>query len=579
MVALFSFIKKTMKKLRWQLLIIFLTGLVVGVLLLSEQPENTPVFAPEPEEGGIYVEALIGKFQRLNPVLDFFNPVDQDLDRLIFSRLVVFEERGIPQTELAESWGVNKDGTIYTFTLRGDAKWHDGQPVISEDIVFTINMLREGEGVVPEDLRQFWANVEVQSLSETTLQFLLPEPFAPFLDYLSFGILPAHLLGDLTFQELVNSGFNLQPVGSGPYRFDGLVIEDNNIKGVVLSANQDYFGKIPFIEQLVFRYYATPQEGLTAFKDGLVQGISKVDTTVLPQVLVDPQLALYTARQPEFSMVIFNLKDQQVEFFQDSIIRKAFLLGLNRQRIVDRVFNGQAILASGPILPGTWAYYDGLQLTDFNQQKAVEMIKNTGFEITGENTSVRAKEGVELRFELLYPDTEEHRQVAELIQQDWEALGAAVEIRGVPYNELISDHLNTRSFQAVLVDLNLASTPDPDPYPFWDQVQATGGQNYSQWDDDVVSDYLEQARITIDLNERALLYRNFQALFAEELPALPLYYPVYTFTISEQVQGVQVGPMFNTSDRFSTVTNWYLLNTPAKEPLSTTTAAAEEEGG
>jgi peptide/nickel transport system substrate-binding protein len=568
-----------MKKLRWQLLIIFLTGLVVGVLLLSEQPEKAPVFAPEPEEGGVYVEALIGKFQRLNPVLDFFNPVDQDLDRLIFSRLIVFEERGIPQTELAESWGVNKDGTIYTFTLRGDAKWHDGQPVVSEDIVFTINMLREGEGIVPEDLRQFWANVEVQSLSETTLQFLLPEPFAPFLDYLSFGILPAHLLGDLTFQQLVNSGYNLQPVGSGPYRFDGLVIEDNNIQGVVLSVNRDYFGKIPFIEQLVFRYYATPQEGLTAYKDGLVQGISKLDSTVLPQVLVDPQLALYTARQPEFSMVIFNLKDQQVEFFQDSIIRKAFLLGLNRQRIVNRVFNGQAILASGPILPGTWAYYDGLQLTDFNRQKAIEMIKNTGFVISGENTSVRAKEGVELRFELLYPDTQEHRQVAELIQQDWEALGAAVEIRGVPYNQLITDHLEPRSFQAVLVDLNLASTPDPDPYPFWDQVQATGGQNYSQWDDDVVSDYLEQARITIDLAERALLYRNFQVLFDEELPALPLYYPVYTFAISGQVQGVQVGPMFNTSDRFSTVTNWFLLNAPAKEPLSTPTAAVKEEGG
>ncbi len=563
-----------MKKLRWQLLIIFLTGLVVGILLISEQPENNPIIVPEPEQGGIYVEALVGDFQRLNPLLDFYNSADQDVDRLIYSSLIAFKELGIPQAELAESWFVSQDGTIYNFSLRPGAKWHDGEPVVSDDVVFTINMLREGVGVVPEDIRNFWQDIEVKSLSADTVQFSLPEPFAPFLDYLSFGILPSHLLGGLSFEDLINSPFNLQPVGSGPYRFGGLIVEENQIEGVLLNANEDHYSGAPFIDQIVFRYYENPANAFVAFKDGQVQGISFVDRTLLPEVLVEPQLSLFSAREPRLTMILLNLKDANVAFFQDREIRKALMTGLNRQKMIDRILDGQAIIADGPILPGTWAYYEGLEPIPFNSESAVETLKNAGYVIGGEDETVRSKEGLALRFELLYPDDEDHRKVAELVQQDWEKLGASVEIRAVPYQELIQNHLETRDFQAVLIDQNLANTPDPDPYPFWDQVQATGGQNYSQWDNVVASDYLEQARVTPDLAERAALYRNFQIVFSEEMPALPLYYPVYTYTVSKQVNGIQMGPLFTSSDRFMTITDWFLTgpqkNTTTQPTISTT---------
>ncbi len=469
---------------------------------------------------------------------------------------------------MLESWGYSQDGTIYNFTLRSDAFWHDGEPIVSDDVVFTINMLRDGVGIVPEDIRDFWNAIEVKSFSDNTLQFLLPEPFAPFLDYLSFGILPSHLLGNLSFDELVNSDFNLNPVGSGPYKFDGMVIENDQITGIVVKANEDYFDQAPFIKQIVFRYVANSQEGLVAYRDGKVQGISSIDQQTLPEVLVEPGLSLYTARKPELTMVLFNLNDQQVSFFQDANVRKALYSGINRQKIIDRILGGQAIPANGPIFPGTWAYYEGLKNVPFSYQDAIKNLKQAGFVLSGENNTVRALEDQELRFELLYPDNEAHRKIAEYIQQDWEALGAAVEIRAVPYEELIKDYLEPRTFQAVLIDLNLAHTPDPDPYPFWDQVQATGGQNYSQWDNNVASDYLEQARITVDLAERASLYRNFQVVFAEELPALPLFYPVYTYAVSQQVQGIQIGPLFDSSDRFITITDWYLIG-PQRAAQST----------
>jgi peptide/nickel transport system substrate-binding protein len=156
-----------MKKLRWQLIIIFLTGLVVGVLLLGEQPAVQPNQAPRPVRGGIYTEALVGSMQRLNPVLDFNNPVDHDINRLIFSGLLHFDDRGVPQRDMAESWGVSKDGTLYNFTLQKGIQWQDGQPVTSDDVIFTIELLRTNNDIVPGDIQSLWKDVKVVRLSVT----------------------------------------------------------------------------------------------------------------------------------------------------------------------------------------------------------------------------------------------------------------------------------------------------------------------------------------------------------------------------------------------------------------------------
>ena len=119
------------------------------------------------------------------------------------------------------------------------------------------------------------------------------------------------------------------------------------------------------------------------------------------------------------------------------------------------------------------------------------------------------------------------------------------------------------------MDLSFSRTPDPDPYPFWHQTQAANGQNYAMWNDRQASEYLEQARIIVDPAERARLYRNFQVRFASELPSLPLYYPMYTYAVSNQVQGVRMGPLFDTSDRFATVTSWYLFSEAGENPAET----------
>lgn len=556
-----------MRKLRWQLVIIVVTGLVVGILLLAQQPAAQTT-QTAPTQGGVYTEGLVGSLVRLNPLLDLHNPVDRDIDRLVYSGLVRFDSRGVAQPDLAETWAYTPDGTVYNISLKPGIKWQDGKPLTTDDIIFTIEQMSGDSSTLPDDQKAFWKDVQVKKMSDTLIQFRLPEPFAPFMDYLTFGVLPKHLFEGKSFQEIVDSPINLQPVGSGPYRFDHALVENNQIAGVVLHAYDDYYGKKPFIEQIVFRFYPDAQSAFVAYKDGQLQGISQVTSDLIAKALAEPDLAMYTGRLPQTSLVLFNLNNTDVPFFQDVNIRKALFTGLNRQRMVDQILKGQAIIADGPILPGTWAYYNGLERVTYNQDAALNMLKAAGYTLKNQGDTVRSKDDRKLSFELLYPDDALHTSLAEAIQADWAKLGVEAKIQPLSYETLVNERLNGRLFQAALVDLNLERSPDPDPYPFWDQAQATGGQNYTQWNNTPASEALEQARVTVKMDERSRLYHNFQVIFNKELPALPLYYPVYNYAVDRTVQGVQMGPLFSADDRFATISDWFLV---ARRPLETTT--------
>lgn len=558
--------------MRWQLLVVVLALVAIGILLAGQQPavvlqQAAPV---QPVTGGTYNEALIGAFGRLNPVLDFYNQVDRDVNKLIYSGLVRFDDRGLPVGDLAESWGISQDGTVYNFSIRPDAEWHDGAQVSSEDIIFTVELLRSDDLPIPDDLREFWKQIEVISLDEKTVQFRLPEPFAPFLDYTAFGVLPEHILGDRSAAEIIDADFNLEPVGSGPFRFERLLSNEGRISAVNLSAYEDYYGETPFIDEVIFHYFPDARSAFSAYLNEEVEGISQVDLETLPDVLAEPELNVHSGRLPQLTLLYLNLDDPDLPFFQEAAIRRALLMGLNRQWMIDNLLDSQALIADGPIFPGSWAYYEDIERIPYDPDAGLAALREAGYTLES-GGNVREKDGVPLSFELIHPASPTHTALAEAIQRDWAKLGVDVQLVPVSYEELLTDHLEPRDYQAALVDLNMTRSPDPDPYPFWDQAQITDGQNYSNWDDRQASEYLERARITTDIGERAKAYRNFQVRFTSEMPALPLFYPVYSYAVDQQVQGVSMGPLYDLSDRFNTISSWFLAagratTTPEESP-------------
>ena len=555
----------------WQIVIVVVALVAIAVLLFSQQSSLLPI-TPEvkPSTGGVYSEALVGSFNRLNPVLDYTNSADQDIDRLIFSSLLRFDDRGLPVNDLVESMGISQNGQIYNISLRENAGWHDGQPLTSEDVVFTVELLRSEDLPLPEDMRALWQNVEAEALDENTLQFRLPEPYAPFLDYLTFGILPQHLLGDLSPAEIIDSQFNMLPVGSGPYRFDQFLVEGDQITGVTLTAFEDYYNDPAFIEQFTFKYYPDPEAALSAYQSGDVLGISQVTNDILPQALQEPNLNMHSGQVPLLSIIFLNLDNPQVPYFQDVNIRRALLMGIDRQRIINQLNDGQATLAHGPIFPGSWAYYDGIEKIEYDPDAALQILRAAGYAIPASGSSVRTnEEGQSLSFQLLYPSGTKYEQLAQAIASDWQQLGVEANLQAVDSDELVTTYLDPREYDAALVDINLTSSPDPDPYPFWDQAQITGGQNYSKWNDRQASEYLEEARVELDRTDRTRLYNNVQVRFASELPALPLFYPVYNYGIDQRINGVTVGSLYQPSDRFANVTKWFLIAERSLEAAAT----------
>ena len=225
--------------------------------------------------------------------------------------------------------------------------------------------------------------------------------------------------------------------------------------------------------------------------------------------------------------------------------------------IVQEELKGQAIIPETPLLPGTWAYTtDGVQHYAFNQPRARHILEGEGWYRTAPTETLHNAAGQPLAFTLMASNEPQDLAIAQAIADNWAQLGISVTVQGVPPLAL-NAALESRSYQAALVHLPIPG--DPDQYLFWHETQRLMGQNYTGFQHRRISEVLEQARTTTNRDKRLALYREFQQLFMEQVPALPLYEPVYTYGVDARVHGVQIGPLMKPSDRFLTIADWYVL--------------------
>ena len=552
-----------MRNIRWQLLIAIGGLALVVVLLIGQTPDQ--ITAPaQPVTGGVHSEALIGEIIRLNPILDFSNQPDRDIDRLIYHGLLHFDSRGIPVPDLAATWSISADASLYTFTLREDAVWHDGEPVTSDDIIYTYSKLQDDNFPGPNDIHELWNQVNIIRLDDRRVQFQLPEPFSPFLDYLSVGLLPDHLLRGVSAGDLIDHPFNLDPIGTGPFLLDQFILEDSQITGVSLVTFDEFYGQQPFLERIELILFENEQDALKAYNNGEVKGIGYLGESILNEALSLPSMNVHSARLPHLGLIFLNLQNPEKDFLSEKTIRRALAIAINRQWIIDQVFLGQAVQPIGPIMPGTWAFAEGIKALPFDPDEAAQILESEGWELPagaspGTPEYQRVKDEEILSLELVHLEDNTNTQIAELVKRYWEAIAIQVELVPVSSDSLLNEFLQPRAFQAVLTELDLGSYPDPDPYPIWHDSQTETGQNYSGFSDRNTSIWLEQARTTPDRGRRSELYTSFQYRFQDQVPSILMYYPIYNYGIDAQVQGVTVGPLFNPSDRFNTVFDWYLV--------------------
>ncbi len=553
-----------MRRIIWQLVIALGGLLLVLGLLLGQTPDPEATFV-QPVHGGSYTEGVVGRSIRLNPLLDRGNQVDRDIDRLLYGALIRLNSFGDPVLELAESIAVSADATLYNFTIREDAMWHDGEPVTADDVIYTFSKFAEEDYPAPEDLKQLWAEVQIVKLDDKNVQFQLPERFAPFMDYMAVGLLPDHLLRGVDGEALIDHPFNREPIGSGPFRFEGFQRDDNGeVTGVSLTAFEDYVLGQPFLERVEVRFFGDADAALQAFEDGQVDGIGQVSEEILDSVLAQPALNLHSVRSPSTAIVFLNTRHPDKDYLGEKDFRQALTMAVDRERMIGKLLGGQGLVASGPILPGNWAFAPNLEPLPFDVLAAEELLADQGWEVPagiprGSSEYVRTDGESQLSIQLAHLDDALYTAVAEMLQSSWQSVGISVELVSLSAPAILSDMLIPREFEAVLTELDASQVADPDPYSFWHDSQAETGQNYSGFEDRNISLWLEQARITPDRDRRREHYRDFQFRFRDQAPALLLYHPVFNYAISSDVQGASVGPVYDPSDRFANIKDWFLL--------------------
>lgn len=544
------------RRIGWQVLLVGLGFLLAAGMLAYLAATYTTEFRPAP--GGTYVESVGGYPQTLNPLLSAYNDADSDVAALVFSGLTRLTPTGEVEPDLARSWDINSSGITYTFELRRDVLWHDGIPFTADDVVFTVGLMQDPDYPGPSDLAALWQSVRVEKVNDYTVKFGLQEPFAPFLDYTTIGVLPYHLLKGIKAADLPALDFNRAPVGTGPFRLAEVSEAEGRIAAITFKRFSRYYGAAPYLENVILRFYPNPRAALEAYEAGTVEGVSRLPADLLAEAVKQPKLQLYSTAFAEMAVVYLNETISATIPFDDNRVRQALFFGLDRQALVNEVLSGQAIVPQTPFLPGTWAYNDeGVFHYEYDPNKALGLLLTAGWSRATPTETLHNAAGAPFAFTLLAANEPQELALAQSIAQQWARLGISATVQAVPPLAL-SGVLEARSYQAALVHLGIPG--DPDPYPLWHETQALAGQNYAGFRHRRISEVLEQARMTVDRVQRLQLYHEFQQLFMTELPALPLYVPIYTYGVDERVQGVQINAMLmQTGHRFRSIADWYVL--------------------
>ncbi len=537
----------------WQTILALLGIVLVFIILTQLVPEVIIEEIPAP--GGTYIEGILGYSKAINPILApslvRANPVDQDLCALVFDGLTTLDETGQVTTSLAVDWDVSEDGKVYLFSLRPGVTWQDGVPFTAYDVLFTVQAMQDPNYQGDAGLHELWRTVTAERVDDYTVRFTLAEPFPSFLQYTTIGLLPAHLLSNVPAADLPRHDFSKQqPVGTGMFRVE-TVLPDR----VVLVANPNYWGPRPYLERLEFRFFDNKEDLLLAYERGEIQGFHPDRSQPLVDLTRFPDLQLYSAQSAGYGLVYLNLTRETVPFFKVKEVRQALLYALDRPALIDRVLAGQGLVADSPILPITWAYDPSVRRYLYDPERAIGLLDASGWQ-DSDADRIRDREGVSLRFSLLTGDDPLMVQMAEEIARQWLAVGVEAQVRPVGSSRL-PDLIRRRDFDAVLIEIGLAA--DPDPYPLWHSTQAgESGQNFSGWANEQADLVMEEGRSTPDPRQRTALYHSFQQIFAEEVPSLLLYYPIYTYAVDAQVRQVQLPPLLRTSDRFRNIRDWYI---------------------
>lgn len=510
-------------------LVIVINLVYLGISFLNKHLQYSPV------AGGDYIEGVVGYPKTINPLYAVNRDIDSDLSRLVYSSLFKYDQNGILINDLVENVTINNNQE-YIIKIKENAKWQDGSRVTVDDVIFTIDAIKNSEYRSP--LRTSLSSVAAERVDDWTIKLSLSSAYAPFLEVLTFGILPKNIWENISPGSAALSELNLKPVGSGPYEFKSLVKnKDGDLKEYNLVVNNDYYATKPYIKNIKFKFFINYAEAIKSLNDNQIDGLGYLPFAERKELLAKDSLSLNELVRPQIISLFFNYNKDKA--LADKVVRISLAQALDKDQIIKDVFDGIYQRADGPILKNNSVYNNQIKKYDYLPLEASKNIKNKLASTT-----------------LTVIDSGTNVSVAEKIKSYWEQIGVIVELKVVP-GERAAEIIKNRDFEILLYGESVGG--DPDVYAFWHSSQVGGkGLNLAGYNNAEVDKLLMEARATTNNEDRKLKYQKFQEIISEDIPTIFLYSPTYTYVQIKKIKGFDGTMIIEPADRFASIFNWHL---------------------
>lgn len=513
-----------------------------------------------PVSGGALHEGVIGSARFINPVLAISDS-DRDLTALIYSGLMRQSQNGALIPDLAQSYSISDDGKTYDFILKKDLTFHDGTPLTSDDIEFTIQKIQDPTIKSPK--RANWDSVSVEKVSPLEIKFILRQAYSPFLQNTTVGILPKHLWKDISPEEIPFSLFNVEPIGSGPYKVDSITRDTSGLPtSYSLSPFTRFALGTAYLKNIVFSFFPNQEALLGAYKSGDIAAIHSVQSEEL-QPLSKISKQIVTTPLPRIFGVFFNQSENPL--FTDQKIRQALDAAVDREGLVKMILGGYGVADRSPLPPLLSSATTTSPMSEEEHIAAARNILTGAGWVYNENTHIfekTVKKGknqttTPLAFSLSTGDAPELKATAEALKSTWQKVGIAVDVKIFEAGDLNQNVIRPRKYDALLFGEIIG--PDLDLFAFWHSSQRNDpGLNIAMYTNSKTDKLLEDARIMNNRDDRIEKYQQFAEIVASETPAIFLYSPDFIYLLPPAMRGVNINNMTIPSERFSNVYEWYV---------------------
>jgi peptide/nickel transport system substrate-binding protein len=499
----------------------------------SRNPKYTlkKEFTDKPAYGDVLIDSSIGEAAVLNPVLASdsasFNIIGQ-----IFNGLVRYNKDLQLEGDLAEKWLVSVDGKTITFYLRKNVKWQDGVEFTSRDVKFTYDKYMD-PSVKTAYKSKFDLVEKIETPDKYTFIVHYKKPYAPALESWGVSIIPSHILEG---QDINKTIFNRSPVGTGAYCFK----KWKTGQKIELFSNKNYYEGTPYITGYVSLFIPDQSVQFMNLQSGNVDMMELTTDQYIKKTSSKDFTDNFNKYQyPAFRFIYIGYNETN-PLFTDKRVRQALSYALNRDEIISGVCQGLARKLTGPFIPGSWAYNNEVVGYEYNPDKALKILNDAGWKKGSD--SILVKDGKRFSF-TLYTNhgNKEREEIAAIAQQQWGKLGIEVKIRVIEWNVFITQYLDKKNFDAVVMGWSLAL--DPDCYDIWNSAKTGEGEfNFVSYKNSEVDELLEKGRTTFDTAKRASIYKKIHALIAEDAPYTFLYAPYTLMAVHKRVHGIEPAP-------------------------------------